>query len=435
VFLFFGLRRGGSAYYGFDVTNPSSPVMLWRWDLPDGAQSWSNPTVGDAIRVNISGASYGTNNGFVNSQAQNRYVVVIGGGFDPTNDTMGFAKDNKGNKIYMLDVATGNVLWSAGPTDSADPEVDLELAKMEHSIVADVRVVDLSGDNFADRMYAADLGGQVWRFDIANGSNAAGLVEGGVIADVGSNAANLDRRFYYAPDVAEVRCGGEVFYNVAIGSGDRENPVSDGSTRNAFFSFRDKLMRTPVESSNYKASCADETDPCFELITDDERLVDVTTTANPTIGTDKTGWKMNLGRVDSSVSPPSLNARGEKVLAESRTFANGVYFTSYAPENREAGDCGTYVGINRLYVVNACNAAPINNFDGETGATSVDDRSLKLAQGSIAPEVVFIFPTPPPGCNSRDCMPPPQCLVGLANCGRGVANNPVRVFWRERGAE
>jgi type IV pilus assembly protein PilY1 len=433
VFIFFGLRRGGTTYYGMEVTDPENPVLLWKWSLPDGAQSWSNPVVGDWVRVNIAEGDYGSKNGFNNGKAENRYAVVIGGGFDPTNDTLGFAKDGRGNKVYMLDVATGNVLWSAGPSNSS---ADLELTRMEHSIVADVRVVDLSGDNFADRMYAADLGGQVWRFDINNGEKRADLVTGGVMADVGSQAANRDRRFFYAPDVAEVRCGGKVFYNVAIGSGDRENPVSDQTTQNTFFSFRDTLTRTKVDTDNYKTNCSNSTDPCFELITDDDRLVDATTTASPTVGANATGWKMDLVKVGGTPEAPTRTGRGEKVLAESRTFANGVYFTSYAPENREVGDCGTYVGINRLYVVSACNAAPVNNFDTSTaGANSVADRTLQLAQGSIAPEVVFIFPTPPEGCNSRDCLPPPQCLVGLANCGRGVANNPVRVFWREQGAE
>ena len=53
VFLFFGLRRGGSAYYAFDVTNPTEPKLMWRHKLKDDAQSWSNPTVGDWVRVNI----------------------------------------------------------------------------------------------------------------------------------------------------------------------------------------------------------------------------------------------------------------------------------------------------------------------------------------------------------------------------------------------
>jgi type IV pilus assembly protein PilY1 len=308
---------------------------------------------------------------------------------------------------------------------------------MTSSIVADVRVVDLSGDLYADRMYAADLGGQVWRFDIANGSEAADLVEGGVMASVGGEAnPSRDRRFYYAPDVSEVRCGGKVFYNVAIGSGDREKPVSDVSTRNSFFSFRDYLTRVAVDSADYQDDCSGVTDrPCFETIYDGSELVDVTTTANPAVGPDQAGWKMDLVAVNASASPPTISARGEKALAESRTFANNVYFTTYAPELRKQGDCGNEVGVNRLYVVNACTAAPVNNYDGEVGTVSVADRSLTLAQGSIAPEVVFIFPSARPGCTTRECMPLPQCLIGLESCGNGMPNRPVRVFWRERGAE
>ena len=363
-------------------------------------------------------------------------MVVVGGGFDISNDSMGYAAEENGNKVYMLDAVSGNVLWSAGGLDDPTDE-SLELKDMTDSIVADVRVLDLSGDLFADRMYAADLGGRVWRFDITNGNDSGNLVEGGVLASVGGAANSAkDRRFYYAPDISEVRCGGKVFYNVAIGSGDRENPVTDKTTRNAFFSFRDTLTRTAVDSADYKADCSGTTDrPCFQTIYDTSDLVDVTSTAAPVVGPDKAGWRMDLVAVNSSASPPTITGRGEKALAESRTFANNVYFTTYSPELRKLGECGNDIGVNRLYVVNACTAAPVNNYDGKVETTSVDDRSLTLRQGSIAPEVVFIFPTPPKGCTTRECMPLPQCLIGLETCGNGLPNRPVRVFWRERGAE
>jgi len=449
VFLFFGMRRGGSAYFGFDVTNPDTPKFMWRKQLPDGAQSWSNPTVGEAIRVNITTvspsdpsdpstaiSSYGTFDGFVNSKAENRFVLIIGGGFDPSNDRKAVdgekpedVRDLTGNKLYMLDAVSGNILWSAGPSQAgSDRKPDLLLEKMRHSIVGDVRAIDLSGDFYVDRMYAADLGGQVWRFDVNNGKPAASLVVGGVMASVGIEAGDDDRRFYYAPDVSEVRCGGKAFYNVAIGSGDRENPVKDKEIDNTFFSFRDTLMRNVVDSANYRDDCSSTTtSTCMETIYDDSSLVDVTATVTPSIGPDARGWKLNLVEADPT--------GGEKALAESRTFANNVYFTTYAPELVERETCGDQVGVNRLYVVNACNATPLFNNDGEINSVTVDDRSQVLAQGSIAPEVVFVFPSPPPGCTSQSCMPPPQCLVGLMSCGRGMANRPVRVFWRERGAE
>jgi hypothetical protein len=49
--------------------------------------------------------------------------------------------------------------------------------------------------------------------------------------------------------------------------------------------------------------------------------------------------------------------------------------------------------------------------------------------------VVWLFPSPedPVNCVGAECRPPPQCLVGLENCGVGVNLAPVRTFWRQTG--
>jgi type IV pilus assembly protein PilY1 len=442
VFIYIGMRRGGSSYFALDVTNPDAPQLMWQFDLPDGAQSWSNPTVGSDIRSNIAGATYGVHGTFNNGLAKNRFVALIGGGFDPSNDAMGFARDDKGKRIYMLDAADGKILWSAGPSD-ATPTPKLLLDRMQHSIVSDIRALDLSVDGFIDRIYASDLGGQVWRLDVVDGSSAANLVMGGVMASIGGEEdPDVDRRFYYAPDVSEINCNGSVFYNVAIGSGDRENPVTDKSVQNTFFSFRDYFQRARVETANYKSTCPEPEagevlSPCFETIVDDpDSLIDVTSPATmaeyPTVGGGSTGWKLDL--IQSAVD-------GEKALAESRTFAGKVYYTTYSPEPPPAGDgepleCGKTVGVNRLYVVSACDARPVTHYATATGEPlSLEDRFKTLKQDSIAPEVVFVFPTPPASCKTRDCMPPPHCLVGLETCGSGGLNRPVRTYWRQRGAE
>jgi type IV pilus assembly protein PilY1 len=475
VFIYFGMRRGEAGattagdggrgfYYALDVTNPDSPKFMWKWALPDGAQSWSNPVVGSDIRSNIDGGDYGEYTAgyatFDNGLQNNRFVAIIGGGFDPAYNAKGdadkgttFPGATKGNRIYMLDAADGTVLWTAGQTGASLPsDRSLSLDRMRYSIVSDIRALDLSVDGFIDRMYAADLGGQVWRFDVVDGSKATDLVMGGVMASVGgAEDPTKDRRFYYAPDISEMRCGGQVFYNIAIGSGDRENPVSDktadGDTaiQNTFFSFRDYFLRARVPTANYKSTCPEPAEgeipePCFETIHESD-LVDVTSPSDmatyPPVGAGSAGWKLDL--VQSAVD-------GEKALAESRTYAGKIYFTTYSPEKHPKGAggslpggdvCGDKVGTNRLYVVNACDARPITNYYGSPTdpALTIEDRSKILSQGSIAPEVVFVFPPPPAGCKTRDCMPLPVCLVGLETCGRGAESRPVRTFWRERGAE
>ena len=56
------------------------------------------------------------------------------------------------------------------------------------------------------------------------------------------------------------------------------------------------------------------------------------------------------------------------------------------------------------------------------------------SQGGIAPEVVWLFPSPdnPETCVGAECRPDPVCLVGLENCGTGVQNRPVRTYWLQR---
>jgi len=280
-------------------------------------------------------------------------------------------------------------------------------------------------------MYTADLGGRVWRFDILGGETPANLVKGGVlatlgVADTGGTPDDSNRKFFFAPDPSLVRYAGRTWINIAIGSGDRERPVTEQSVDNRFYSLRDYNVYNVIDSSRYlTAAPNDVTTPFHRIITaNDPRFTDVTTTLAPTFASDTVGWYMNM------------DGAGEKSVTESRTFQNAVYFTTYAPRERDIEiDCGQGLGVNTLYVVNAVNAAPVFNYDVATeGATSLTDRSKQLSQGGLAPEVVFVFPTP--GATNNGLTPPavpPVCLVGLETCGAGLSNPPVRTYWRQRG--
>lgn len=432
VYLFFGMRRGGSHYFAIDATEPDDPRLMWRagepdtWlasgadqHLPGVGQTWSTPT---AVRVNVSGHSWGDN--------VDKLVLLVGGGYSTTQDTITYTADGVGNRIFMLDALTGELLWRAGP--STDTGAQLPLAKMTNAIPGEIRAIDLTGDGFADRMYAADLGGRVWRFDIRNGQNAANLVWGGVFASVGvgdlaTKPDAQNRRFFYAPDVSFLTNGTQNWINVAIGSGHREKPVTDTTVVNRFYSLRDYNVFTRVSNSQYKATCGStETSPCHQIITDsDTRVVDITTNVNAAVASSDVGWKLTLVQT------------GEKTLAESRTFQNQIYFTSFEPSeiSTDPATCSSKFGINRLYVLAAATGRPVRNFDTSTPENaSTSDRWKELKQrGTIAPEAIFVFPTP----DSGEGQPPrvdPVCLIGLENCGSGLTNPPVRTYWEQRGA-
>lgn len=423
VYVFFGMRRGGDSYFGLDVTDRDSPRLMWvigSSTLPGVGQTWSAPTV---ARVNVNRVWGATN--------PDKLVLVFGGGYDTGQDVIPYSADDVGNRVFMVDAVTGSLIWRAGP--ATDLTAQLKLAKMTNAIPADVRVVDITGDGFADRMYAADMGGRIWRFDIRNGQAPASLAYGGVFASlgtgdlavkVGAAADAANRRFFYAPDVSLMRVGTTNWINVAIGSGHREKPITDETTVNRFYSLRDYNIFSPVTNGQYKAVCgAAEASPCHQIITDgDSRLLDVTADLSPVIPAGGVGWKMDL------------QDDGEKVLAESRTFQNRLYITTYSPQQRAYNPeyCVATVGLNRLYIVDAATARPVVDMDTATaGVSSLSDRFKELAQGSIAPEAIFVFPTPDEG--AADPTADPLCLVGLESCGTGLGNPPVRTYWQQRG--
>ncbi len=160
---------------------------------------------------------------------------------------------------------------------------------MTHGIAARVATLDIDGDGFADRLYTADVGGRVWRFDVWNGRARGQLVTGGVFASLGvaEPAGTLSdaRRFFTAPDVALMQSRGQnAWYNLAIGSGDGDNVYATGVT-NRFYSLRD---RDPFSEANAGGG----TTPRHRFSTPILRPVGTPAASG---ARRLTGWKLDLG--------------------------------------------------------------------------------------------------------------------------------------------
>ena len=412
VYLYFGQRRGGSNYFALDVTDKAAPRFLWKLtsaQLPGIGQTWSTPQV---TKADISGSSQSTDND----------VLIFGGGYevdqDPAVDgTTSYTTDATGNGIYIVDAFTGSLLWRAGGTGSG---ATLELAKMNNAIPADIRVIDFDGDEYADRIYAGDMGGRLWRFDFTKGNSASSFAAGGVFASLGNaddatHPVSTTRRFFYAPDVALVRKPGSAAYlSINAGSGYRTSPLNT-QVQDVFYALRDYSVFAKKTQAEFNA---------WTPITDTTAsIVNVTANVAPTIPAAAAGWKINLPRT------------GEKVLAEARTFGNVVFFPSFTPDvSGLAASCTPRQGTNRLFSVNLIDGSPLlaTNRDVVLDPPTVDDREKVLAQGGISPEAVFLFPSPPAGCVGEACRPPPRCLVGLETCGVEFSNAPKKTYWRER---
>ncbi len=408
AYLFFGLRRGGSHYYGLNITHQDAPELMWSLsaaDLPGLGQTWSTPT---PMRVKI---------GDGGAQNENLLALAFGAGYDTAQDSGPYTEDAQGNGIFIIDALSGNRLWHAG--SSGNP--NFGSADLTHSIVSDIRALELSTDGLSDRLYATDVGGQIWRFDLWNGEPAENFATGGVIASLGGAANQTDpvenRRFYYAPDAALVSRGaGNRFMHLGVGSGYRAHPL-DRTNADRFYAVRDFNPFSKLTQAEYDA---------ITPLSDGD-LVDVTNDATPSIAPGDPGWKIAL-------SAGGETGTGEKVLSESRTFADTVFFTSFTP-GANVNPCQPGQGLNKLYAVSVVDGRPVNNLDGvgSDDDLTVDDRVKDLVMGGIAPEIVFLFPDPDT-CTTGDCQMA-YGFVGLE--GIGDLNLPpyIRTYWEQADTE
>ncbi len=409
VYLVFGMRRGGDNYYMLDVTDKNTPKLRWIRTFPQFGQTWSAPV---AARLKVSSSAV---------TSPDDAVLVMGAGYDTVHDqtTHPSTIDGEGAGIFMLDLETGAELWRAGNDSGAD----LRLERMTRAIPGRIRVLDMSGDGFADRMYAADLGGQIWRFDISNGKVPSTLVAGGVIArfgaeDIASPGPAETRRLYTTPDVSMFRdlTQDRRYLAISIGSGYRAHPL-DSSAEDRFYSLRDADVFTSLSQAAYDA---------YPIATDAD-MVEISGTFGTTLNLADRGWKFTL--------PP-----GQKVLSGSQTFDDSVFFVSFEAQSESANPCQAGLSVNRLYHVDIVNGDPVvdlDSLDPNDPEAADDARVTELKQGGIAPKPTFLFPSPadPENCQGDECAPPPVGCVGVECFDPGFTNNPVRTLWTQDGID
>jgi len=172
-----GLRRGGDAFYTFDVTEVGSePDLLWKYeDSTFSGQSWGKPLI---TKVRLKDP----NN---TALTIDKYVIFLTGGFAYNSE---YSLDQQGKAIFMVDAGTGDLLWmigydiTNGATDESNSP-DTEKIEMYSSdgiryytssdyfnfpIPTSLTAIDKDGNDFADALYFGNIGGHLFKTDISN---------------------------------------------------------------------------------------------------------------------------------------------------------------------------------------------------------------------------------------------------------------------------
>lgn len=338
AWVYLGMRRGGSSYYALDVTNPDSPSLMWRITagtpgFEDLGQTWAEPVI-----TFIPG--YG-----------DKPVLIFGGGYDTSYDGTTPNSSPSGRGIYIVDAKTGALVHSFNSTGGSGTK----MSGLSHSIPNAVAVLDSDNDGYTDRIYATDLGANVWRIDLPSDDKAKWTAF--KFASLGGSTLETNRRFFAEPAVAQTVFTNlsEVTVNdgststtsntyqnvpydaVVIGSGNRPTPSSDKTTNDLFFTLQDRNVIT--------RSYDGVTNEIPETLTLDS-LYNVTAAA-PSPDSDseqiefgkKRGWYYDF-----------TNA-GEKSLTAALIVDGKVYFTSYVPPAASVSETVCAVsGQGRLYI-------------------------------------------------------------------------------------
>ena len=364
AYLFFGLRRGGKSYHALNVTDPGNPVLVWKKSFGMG-DSWSQPV--------LAPLKWKPN-------AKPKQVLIFGGGFN--DDTSGNELAG-GNGVYIVNALTGAEVWST-KTAELNPTLSPDGA-IAKAVPSRIRVLDVDRNGSVDRLYFGDTGGNIWRVDL-NASDYSGVAsqasnikkaELHKFAELGGSGAD-NRKFFEEPDVAIFKQAGKLVASIAIGSGDRANPL-DATVNDNFFVLYDKeVLSLPTATKITKTilktppvSLADMSDPSYK------------------------GWYKSL-----------TSNTGEKVLSTAVTYQNKVLFTTFGTTSVTPDACNpSNVNEARLYII-----------DLQTG---VEDKNIVAASGEIlgTPHIVFEDLKAKDGsaCVKGDCIRKAVVRIGKAD--------------------
>ncbi len=354
VWLYFGLRRGGRAYYAIDVTNPDAPVFGWKIDA---SQTPAKVCVGNGVctsapQFNQIGQTWSTPYiGKVRANANP--VMIFGGGYDPADDSIPVGTRTMGRAVYVIDAYNTTLVQSWGVGQSG-PFLGSGASSMIYAIPSAVTSLntDLDAQNLLDRLYVGDTYGNLWRMDIDD-TNVTNW-NAKLLASLSSDISSGERRKILFPPAAVRQNSPYRFDAVYVGTGDLEHPLCLSynqvtptvmtNTCSAFAPANNFYMVVDTDTG----LVASNTSPILTTNLYARPTTDIATNTSNTILNTNKGWYRAYDNGEKSSNAPTV-------------FNNQLTFGTYAPLGQSGGAC-VPPGEGRLNEINAITGdyLPIN---------------------------------------------------------------------------
>jgi type IV pilus assembly protein PilY1 len=419
-YLYAGMRRGGRAIYAFNVTDPDDPVLLWKrgcdsttCSTPTGSNSWAD------IGQTWSPANV------ANATGHSNPVLIMGGGYDPCEDYDGGAGSathscdttepgDKGDKIYVIDAANGDLL---------------KVFDTERAVPGGVTLVPATNPTDEDPnpalafAYATDTGGNIYRISGDDGSGGTVIIGSTApstwimtkIASFGcgedaADTCTANRKFLFGPDVVRSQSDPSVF-RILVGSGDREKPLLDYSgaadVQNYFFSFVDQPLVADWLEDDDDGTCGEDI-ICRGRLLEVSSITEEGATVDPTL-------KGYVVRLDAT----------EQVVTSTLVVGDVAYFSTHTPYNA-ASDADADVCENKLGTA----------FTYNIGFENAGGEKVYIIPGGLVPSPVAGLVQI---CENGNCTNEPFCIGcggenspiggGTPSSGSGFEQSKGRVYW------
>lgn len=340
-----GLNRGGKGYYALDITNPSSPALLWEFTDQNLGYTYGNPT--------ITKLKDGT------------WVVLVSAGYNNVDGTS-TADVGKG-RLYILNAATGEVIRSIS-TGIGSATTPSGLSRIS------AHVLQSSTDNTAIAAYGGDNLGNVWRFDINNDIGATGY-DAQLLVSL-TDSADKAQPVTVKPVQATV--SGKPVIFVGAGRYLGTTDVADNSTQ-SFYAIKDNLDTVTLGnprtgSSNFIAqtftsgTCPEGTPSTVCIAQQEVR----TSSSNTVDWTTKNGWYVDF------------LTGGERVSTDPQLSLGTLLFTTITPQASTVSACGPTTGTaaSFVYALDYLTGGAVGGANGVSG--------ISLGSGLVTRPVMIL---------------------------------------------
>jgi type IV pilus assembly protein PilY1 len=406
-----GLGQGGQGYFALDAKNEDqlkSPQHAVKWEFTDRQHSGMGYSFGAPIIYNVRVPTPLSESLSTPGKKTAIPAVIVSNGYDSDfNDTAsgGTRTTTKASALYIINAETGALIRAIDTNIRPNPDNEIRATPASWGGgLSSPAGLDEENDGVLDYVYAGDMNGRMWRFNLKNDDPEKFFVEPIPIFDAGSQRPITSR-----PAVMPVfKTSGEKVGNMVLfGTGKFLTDADRSSTTTQYlYGILDKMQAPLLRTVPNTVS--------------DESLQEQTidglyTNTDPDAGPLRSYRHMSNKPIDLRSGDTNgfkgwripLPTSGERNVAAPNVFADKVFFATGTPISAEkcSPGSGWVMGLNPL------TGSSVRAKNASTGAEysfidmDKDERPTTGDQRPFTPEPSVAGATTKPGYVSGFSVP------------------------------